>query len=272
MTVIGKTFGKDEKKEAGEAILEAAAGLHGVKNASKIGEYKGFDMTLTYSFVTQKVTASLKGSEGGGVTHQAELGASPTGNITRIDNMLEKIPEQLQFAKTYVEDLHKQLEDAKKELGRPFPQEQELKEKSARLAELDILLNMDGREEPQQENETALAEEGNISVTEDIPVPESDCEQEVPAAAVQISEQKNAEREISPEFEIGQRVIFHPDGGDVKVSGWVLSIEEHTVTILAGAKKIPIYKDKGVFEPVRNPVTASININAAGRESDVFER
>jgi N12 class adenine-specific DNA methylase len=136
MTVTGKTFGKDEKKEAGDVILEAANGLHGAKNVSKIGEYKGFEMALTYSFISQKVSMSLRSPETDGVTHQVELGESPIGNITRIDNALEKIPERLKSAKAYMEDLRKQLEAAKEELNRPFPQAKELEEKSARLAEL----------------------------------------------------------------------------------------------------------------------------------------
>jgi hypothetical protein len=161
MTVSGRTFEKDEKKEAGEAIIEACQAVRGVKNAAKIGEYKGFTMTLGYSYVREKFELKLKAD---GVTHQVELSTSAAGNLTRIDNALEKIPERLEFAKESLADLEKQLENAKEELARPFPQERELKEKSARLAELDILLSMDekggsGREEVSGEEEERADQE-----------------------------------------------------------------------------------------------------------------
>jgi hypothetical protein len=141
MTVSGRTFGKDERKEAGEAILEACHSLRGINSATKIGEYKEFSMTLSFNHVFDKFELRLRAD---GVTHPVELSASASGNLTRIDNALEKIPERLTWTKEHLADLEKQLEDAKEELERPFPREQELKEKSARLAELDILLNMDG--------------------------------------------------------------------------------------------------------------------------------
>jgi hypothetical protein len=165
MTIMGKIFGKGKRGKAGEAILEIEASLHGAKNASKIGEYKGFEMILTHSFVSQKMSMTLENPESG-VTHWVELGTSPVGNIARIDNVLAKIPERLESEKTYMKNLHKQLETAKEELDRPFPQAKELEEKSARLAELDILLNMDNKQpSEQEEQETQIAFMEELIVT-----------------------------------------------------------------------------------------------------------
>jgi N12 class adenine-specific DNA methylase/archaellum component FlaC len=154
MTVSEQRFGKNEKREAGNAIIEACPTVRGVKSATKIGEYKGFTMTLGYNYVRENYELKLKGD---GVTHQVELSSSIAGNIAKIDNFMEKIPERLESAKQYLANFEKQLENAQEELGRPFPQAKELEEKAARLAELDILLSIDSREPP-QENEAALEE------------------------------------------------------------------------------------------------------------------
>jgi hypothetical protein len=233
MTVSGQRFGEDEKNDAGKAILEAGRGARGVTTTATIGEYKGFSMTVSYSYIRETFELHLKAE---GVTHQVELGMSATGNLVRIDNALEKIPKLLEFAKEHLSDLEKQLENAKEELGRPFPQAQELQEKSARLAELDILLSMDSRKP---------------ALEEDIPVLDGE-----PAAVsdTECPPEREAEKEkFQPE--IGQRVVFHPDGSTVKLTGKVVSIEEETVTVQAGSKIIPVYKAKGRFEPEEKLVT-----------------
>jgi hypothetical protein len=184
MTVSGRTFGKDEKGEAGKAILETCRGARGITTTAAIGEYKGFTMGVSYSYIRETFELNLRAD---GVTHQVELGQSAAGNLTRIDNTLEKIPEQLKFTKEYLSDLEKQLENAKEELGRPFPQAQELKEKSARLAELDILLSMDssGRAEQENQNEdTAIQkqeeEEGPGNE------PREEAEENIPSPVTQV--------------------------------------------------------------------------------------
>ena len=88
-----------------------------------------------------------------------ELGKSAAGNITRIENTLEKIPERLESTREYLSDLEKQLENAKEELGRPFPQAQELQEKFARLAELDSQLSIGDREESEEVSEEKQEEQ-----------------------------------------------------------------------------------------------------------------
>jgi hypothetical protein len=260
MTVAGGIFGKDERKEAGEAILEACNGIHGIKSAAKIGEYMGFDMTAVYNFATQKVQIGLRAD---GVTHAVELGESATGNITRIDNALEKIPERLEFAKTYMEDLHKQLESAKEELERPFPQAKELEEKSARLAELDILLSMDSHEQ-KEERENALQEdvkdtEENDPLREQESAAALDSKPVNDAGITGIEEEKQGKNEAVGDIsknnekilpfnpEVGRKVIFSPLGGQAKLTGEVVDVSDTRVTLLAGRMEIPVIRDKGTF-------------------------
>jgi hypothetical protein len=244
MTVMGKAFSKDEKKEAGEAVIEAAKGIHGVRNANTVGQYKGFEMTLAYNFTTQKVIMNLRSPEGEGLTHQIELGSSPIGNISRIDNALEKIPERLESAKNYIEDLYRQIEAAKEELGRPFPQEQELKEKSARLAELDILLNMDSNNEaqPARQNEPTQSERQEEFEQEEERTPEA-------------PEQENDANLPAPisDPQVGQRVVFCPFEGQAKLTGEVIDVSDTTITLRSGRVTIPVIRDKGTFSDAPVP-------------------
>ena len=107
----------------------------------------------------------------GQMTHRATLGTDPRGNLTRIDNALSQMPQRLEAVKNQLDNLYQQQAAAKAEVGKPFPQEQELRDKSARLAELDVLLNMDGRGRPAPE--AVLAKSGRPSVLEGLkrPVP-----------------------------------------------------------------------------------------------------
>ena len=107
----------------------------------------------------------------GQMTHRATLGTDPRGNLTRIDNALSQMPQRLEAVKNQLDNLYQQQAAAKAEVGKPFPQEQELRDKSARLAELDVLLNMDGRGRPAPE--AVLAKSSRPSVLEGLkrPVP-----------------------------------------------------------------------------------------------------
>ena len=136
MTVSGQHF--TEAKDAGEAILAACKA---VKNESNhpIGDYRGFSMSIMYNPLTTQYQLTLKGA----MSHQVELGTDPRGNITRIDNALAGIPRRQQNVENKLNDLNQQMATAKAELGKPFPQEEELRTKSARLAELDAKLNLD---------------------------------------------------------------------------------------------------------------------------------
>ena len=136
MTVAGQSF--TEAKDAGEAILAACKTVHDEKD-KPIGEYRGFSMNLMYNPFTSQYVLTLKGA----MSHQVELGADARGNITRIDNALAGIPRRMQNVENKLTDLNQQMTTAKTELGKPFPQEEELRTKSARLAELDAKLNLD---------------------------------------------------------------------------------------------------------------------------------
>lgn len=103
----------------------------------EIGSYRGLDMSL--SFNGFRVDLILKGA----MTHQAELGTDARGNLTRIDHALEAVPERLQSVQAQLDNLYQQQAAAKAELGKPFLQETELQEKSARLAQLNALLDID---------------------------------------------------------------------------------------------------------------------------------
>ena len=135
MVVQGQTF--TDKEEAGKALLSAYMAGNTAEMV-EIGSYRGFTMfTEVCSFQRELV---LKGE----MTHRTALGMDPVGALVRIDHTLDKMPERLEAVRTQLENLFDQREAAKAEVGKPFPREDELKEKSARLAELDVLLNIDG--------------------------------------------------------------------------------------------------------------------------------
>lgn len=139
MTVSGKTF--TDKEEAGKAILTACKQIR-TDEDMELGKYKGFDMTLSFDSFMREFHLNLQRE----MTQTVVLGTSETGNIVRIDNALEGIEKKLQKSINELESLNSQLETAKEELGKPFPQEQELNEKLERLNELNVLLNIDGTE------------------------------------------------------------------------------------------------------------------------------
>jgi len=142
ITILGKIYGLDaegkpRKQEVGEALLAAAQALG--KNQGTIGEYRGFKMGFYFEPEFKKVYLNLTGVG----THNVELGESSMGNLTRIENAIEGIPARLQEAQERLENLHEQVRAAKEELGREFPHAQDLREKTARLSELNVLLSMD---------------------------------------------------------------------------------------------------------------------------------
>ena len=138
MEVNGTRF--TEKAEAGEAILAICKANQSLEPVP-LGSYRGFKMELTFDSFQKEYQVLLKGE----MTHRVPIGTSAAGNIQRLDNALAGIPARLEKAEQQLDSLRSQQEAAQAELGKPFPQEAELAEKSARLAELDALLNMDDR-------------------------------------------------------------------------------------------------------------------------------
>ena len=137
MQVGGKPY--TEKKEAGTAIIAMCKEIKGINASADVGEYLGFKLNVTFDSFNNKFVMNVKGA----MSHPMEVGTDPLGNITRINNALEAMPAQLEEAQTKLSNVEHQLETAKAEVDKPFPQEAELSEKLERLAELNALLNMD---------------------------------------------------------------------------------------------------------------------------------
>lgn len=140
MNVNGQMY--SEKKDAGLAIIDMCKRLNGINSTADIGEYLGFKLKLTFDSFNNRFLLNLKGC----ISHRMEIGADPLGTITRINHLLTAMPGKLQEAHTKLENINVQLETAKIEVTKEFPQEAELAQKQKRLAELNALLNMDQKE------------------------------------------------------------------------------------------------------------------------------
>ena len=129
-----------DKENAGAALLDACKEVK-TSDPVQIGSYRGYAISVEFSAWKQEYTLLLKGQ----MTHRATLGIDPRGNLTRIDNALAQMPQRLEAAKAQLDNLYQQQAAAKEEVGKPFPFEDDLRVKSARLVELDTLLNIDGK-------------------------------------------------------------------------------------------------------------------------------
>lgn len=139
MMVSGVSY--SEKAEAGQAIINACKSMNSL-NAIPLGEYRGFQMELYFDTVQRNYVVKLKGE----TSRDVPLGDDSHGNIVRIDNGIERFEEALADTKNSLENTEKQFETAKQEIEKPFAKEEELRAKTARLDELNILLNMDKKE------------------------------------------------------------------------------------------------------------------------------
>ena len=155
-----------DKENAGAALLDACKEVK-TSDPVQIGSYRGYAMSVEFSAWKQEYTLLLKGQ----MTHRATLGTDPRGNLTRIDNALAQMPQRLEAVKNQLENLYQQQAAAKEEVGKPFPFEDDLRVKSARLVELDTLLNIDGKGHTQPE--TVVAKSARPSVLDSLkrPVP-----------------------------------------------------------------------------------------------------
>ena len=139
MEVEGKHYA--EKEDAGKAIIDVCTKMTG-SDAVLLGQYRGFSMVLAYDGMSNEYRITLKGT----LSHTVTLGADVFGNITRLDNALENLAGNLDAERAKLEEAKVQLENARTELATPFAREDELAEKTARLKELNILLNMDEKD------------------------------------------------------------------------------------------------------------------------------
>lgn len=140
----------EDKKEAGEALIAACAGLKAVSTGGKVGEYHGFTLSASYNMFSNAFELTVKGK----CSYKLEIGKDPVGNMQRIHNTLSSIDRKLTESEQKLETVQQQLATAQEEVKKPFPKEAELNEKMERLSELNALLNMD-----EKGNETIMADE-----------------------------------------------------------------------------------------------------------------
>lgn len=149
-----------DKDKAGVALLESCKEIKG-KDPMEIGSYRGFTMYLSYDGFFNEFQLNLKGA----MSHTVKLGKDVRGNLTRIDNALANMPNRLKVVTDQLDNLYKQQDAAKSEIGKPFPQEQELKDKISRLTVLDTELNMGvGVSVPQEQIDREVSKEERHSV------------------------------------------------------------------------------------------------------------
>jgi len=129
------------KKAAGSAILEVCSNMTS-PDPIPLGMYRGFNMKLHFDSMKREFIITLQGD----LSYPVSLGTDIFGNIQRLDNTIESFPDRLKSCKSLLENVCQQMEAAKVEVETPFPREDELKAKSARLDELNILLNLDKKE------------------------------------------------------------------------------------------------------------------------------
>ena len=153
MVIDGKEY--IEKADAGQKIIDICKAKTNPEPI-EIGEYRGFKMNLSFDTTDRKFHLSMKNN----LSYDVELGADVHGNITRIDNVLNGIESKIEYTKNNLDDTKKQFENAKQEITRPFPQEEELKTKSKRLDELNIALNLN-------EKDKEIIADGNDDVSDD---------------------------------------------------------------------------------------------------------
>ena len=165
MEIGGQTY--TDKVEAGKALI--AEIRKGIKPGEpvEIGNYRGFSMALSVEDFGRTFVLTLKGQ----MTHRAELGEDVLGNLLRIDHTLNKMPERVTVLHSQLDNLHQQMKEIQGEIGKPFPQEAELQQKSERLAELNAQLGIE--DGPAPAGEQRLAKDARPSVLEGLkrPVP-----------------------------------------------------------------------------------------------------
>ncbi|NLK38370.1 MAG: helicase, partial [Epulopiscium sp.] len=156
-----------DKDKAGTILLETCKEVKG-KDSIEIGSYRGFAMYLSYDGFYNEFQITLKGA----MSHIAKLGMDARGNLTRIDNALANMPNRLKVVTEQLDNLYKQQEAAKAEIGKPFPKELELKEKISRLTVLDAELNMGvGVSVPQEQTNSMVSKEERHSVLNSLKQP-----------------------------------------------------------------------------------------------------
>ena len=151
MEIKGKHYA--DKEAAGEAIISACKDAVKTNSDAEIGHYRGLSVTVSYNLFDNQFEMTLRGA----MSHRLVLGSDAKGNLIRMENALSNIPSRMNDAQEQLDTLHQQMAAAKEELGKAFPQEEELQEKSARLTTLNALLNIDkSHSAPEQEEKPSI--------------------------------------------------------------------------------------------------------------------
>ena len=164
-----------DKKEAGAVLIDMCRNAKQPNTAVAIGEFQGFKMSVTFDSFSSKFTIALKGQ----LSHEVEIGADPLGNLQRLSNALDAMTGKMADVEQKLANVEHQLETAKVEVTKPFPQEAELSEKLERLAELNALLNMDEKGDSAMVMDDDEPENGEQSE-----LPETDMVADAPAKPV----------------------------------------------------------------------------------------
>lgn len=167
-TISIELFGKiyTDRKDAAKALLDAGKNCR-TTETTHLGSYRGFELEGYVNIITSEIQISVKGELG----HPFELSSIATLNLTRLDNVIQKMPEQMELEKSKLDALYQQKADAEKQLKEPFPQEDQLKEKTKRLEELAAALDIDSHEkkESSHPDEEVKAKQENQQRTRSVP-------------------------------------------------------------------------------------------------------
>jgi len=155
MEIRGDRLG--DKENAGAVLLDTCREMTGTEPIS-IGSYRGFAMFVNFDAVNKRYELVLRGE----MRHKAVLGSDARGNLIRIENVLDQMPQRLASVQAQLDDLYQQRDAAQKEVEKPFLFEAELQEKTARLMELDVELNMDKRSQRRQSVAVAKSEKPSV--------------------------------------------------------------------------------------------------------------
>ncbi len=217
MEIGGRAY--TDRKEAGEALIDACRNFGRVDVENTVGRFSGFTLNAFYDSYGMKYVLNIKGS----CSNRISLGRDALGNMQRISNALARLPEELEEAQQKLENVQRQLATAKEEVAKPFVKEEELQEKLERLTELNVLLNMDEKSPV----ETAGLDEEDRD-DEDIDIPEKDMEEnmeetiKVEAAGDRVEEKPETSsiwdepefpKELACRTESGYFTIQDSDGG-----------------------------------------------------------
>ena len=164
-----------DKKEAGAVLIDMCRNAKQPNTAVAIGEFQGFKMSVTFDSFSSKFTIALKGQ----LSHEVEIGADPLGNLQRLSNALDGLSGKMADVEQKLANVEHQLETAKVEVTKPFPQEAELSEKLERLAELNALLNMD-----EKGDSAMVMDDDEPENTEQSELPDTDMVADAPAKPV----------------------------------------------------------------------------------------